>query len=155
MLTVSATKSLNVKRNKDYNSITFGNNQLHQYGALSNLLKEPKEFNPSLLAITRDAGKPICLASITRNTQRKGMSKAHPSMPLCSSFSFQFPNFEIMAYTKPDYRRKGIAKKTIEFLLKKSRVAKSDVIYVYSHSMVSILRKLGFNNVTNLHEYTP
>ena len=83
------------------------------------------------------------------------MCDAEPSHPLSSVFSFQFPNFEIMAYTRPDQRRKGIGEKTIKYLLRSAKVSFDDVIYVYSQSMVNILRKLGYCNVTNLHEYTP
>ncbi len=155
MLTVSITKSPNIKKNKDYDLITFGKNQLHHYGTLCRLLETPEDFNPSLFAITRKDKKPICLASITKNMQRKGMCDAEPSQPLSSVFSFQFPNFEIMAYTSPDERRKGIGEKTIKFLLKASKVSADDVIYVYSQSMANMLGKLGYWNVTNLHEYTP
>jgi len=155
MLTVSITKSSNIKKNKDYKLITFGENQLHHYGTLCRLLETPEDFNPSLLAITRKDKKPICLASVTKNMQRKGMCDASPSSPLSSVFSFRFPNFEIMAYTKPDQRRKGIGERTIKLLLKSAKVSFDDVIYVYSQSMVNILRRLGYNNVTNLHEYTP
>lgn len=83
------------------------------------------------------------------------MCDAEPSQPLSSAFSFQFPNFEIMAYTKPEQRRKGIGEKTIKFLLKSANASFDDVIYVYSQSMENILRRLGYRNVTNLHEYTP
>ena len=155
MLTVSVTKSPNIKKNKDYKQIRFGEYHLHHYGTLCRLLETPEEYNPSLFAITRNDKKPICLASITKNLQRKGMCDTEPSQPLSSVFLFQFPNFEIMAYTNPDYRRKGIGEKTIKLLLKAAKVSVDDVIYVYSQSMVNILRRLGYCNVTNLHEYTP
>lgn len=87
MLTVAITKSSNIKKNKDYNLITFGEHRLHHHGTLSRLLEVPEDFNSSLFAITRDNGNPICLVSITKNMQRKGMCDAEPSQPLSSAFS--------------------------------------------------------------------
>jgi hypothetical protein len=161
MLTISIVKSSNFRKNKDYSSILYGSSsnlndsRLHQYGTLCGLMEEPCRFNPSLFAIARENRKPVCLASITQNFTREGMCATQPSLPLGKTMSYEFPNYEIMAYTNHLNRRKGLAEKTIQKLLAKAKVKQSDAVYVYSLTMERILKKIGFQNVKNLHEYTP
>jgi len=130
----------------------YTSGMLHNFGGLYRLIKNPHFYNESHFAISTAIGHPICLISLTRN-ESNDRSKARP----CELYGpdIQYPNYEIMGYTKELFRGQGHAARAVDILLHNQEVPTSARMYVYSHRMERILRKLGFKNTVNLHDYTP
>jgi hypothetical protein len=161
MLTIGVSKSTNIRRHKDYYNILYnGETKLHHYGALRSLFEMPERCNPSFIAIARSGSHLVCAASVTFNEERSshsqsGLIVSHPPIVDGKYFAPLFPNVEVMGFTRPEFRRKGFATKTLFSLLKKANIPKNYTVYVYSQAMKRMLEKIGFTNVVNLHQTTP